>query len=274
MAVKLGLIGLPNTGKSFSRKTIKKGEEVFVIAPSRKGMHLTTSDGNPIQKFNISFEDLKTTEEIIKNKGYGNTEAILAKILTLSDDVAKKFTFSGNWLLCKDLSKLETCLKFVSEKLPHIKTIILPDFTHFVSGVIADPAFIKRKAGGEAFQRFWELAGDTLNNFIGSIDDLRDDLIVVTEYHSEYDEVADVYEIFVPAGKMLKEKFKVDSYYDYMIYTHVNIPEGGEVKANDYKFVTKRTGKYNARSSGLFEETYISNDLELVLTNMRKQLGI
>jgi len=37
--------------------------------------------------------------------------------------------------------------------MPHIKTIIIPDFTHFISAILADRKFIARKAGGEAFQR-------------------------------------------------------------------------------------------------------------------------
>jgi hypothetical protein len=274
MAVKLGIIGLPNTGKSFSRRNIEKGEEVFVIAPSRKNMHLKSSDGQTIKQLNVGFKDLKTTEELMRAKNYPHIRDLFIKAMAAPPEAKKDFNISGNWVVCKKLSDLEVYLKFVDKMMPHIKTIILPDFTHFVSEVIADQEFIKRKAGGEAFQRFWELAGDTLNNFIASIDELRDDLIVVTEYHAEYNEVADMYEIFVPAGKMLKEKFLPDSYYDYMLYTHVNIPESGEPGPKDYKFVTRRVKKYNARTSGLFQEAFIPNDLNLVLTKMREQLGI
>ena len=235
MAIKLGLIGFPNSGKSFSRKTIKKGEEVFVIAPSHKAMHITDSSGKPIKK--------------------------------LSDD--KK---SGNWVVISDLKILPKILEYVSKDRPEIKTIILPDFTHFISAIVSDKKFIARKAGGEAFQRFWELAGDALQNFIISIDNLRDDLIVVTEYHAEFDEPSDMFKIFVPGGKMLEEKFKLDSYYDFMLYTHVKMKESGEV--DSYNFVTRRWDKYNARSSELFKDTLIPNDLELVLSKMREYLGI
>ncbi|MCP4255028.1 MAG: hypothetical protein GY775_16800 [Candidatus Scalindua sp.] len=235
MAIKLGLIGLPNTGKSFSRKTIKNGEEVFIIAPSHKAMHITDSKGIPLKKLS---EDKKT----------------------------------GNWLINKNLTLLPKILEYIDKDRPEIKTIILPDFTHFISAVIADKKFISRKAGGEAFQRFWELAGDALNNFIISIDTLREDLIVVTEYHAEYSEVEEMYKIFVPGGKMLEEKFKLDSYYDFMLYTHVKQQDTGEVE--NYNFVTRRWDKYNARSSELFKETLIPNDLELVLSKMREYLGI
>jgi hypothetical protein len=235
MAIKIGIVGEPNSGKSFARKTIVSGEKIFVIAPSHKAMHITDSSGNPIQK---ASPDGKT----------------------------------GNWTIQKDLSKLPTLLNHISNNRPDITTIILPDFTHFISKILADKAFINRKSGGEAFQRFWELAGDTLNNFIISIDSLREDLIVITEYHAEFNEITGTYKIYVPGGKMLEEKFKLDSYYDFMLYTHVDVKENGEVES--YNFVTKRWDKYNARFSGLFDTVLIPNDLELVLNTIRKYLGI
>lgn len=112
---------------------------------------------------------------------------------------------SGNWTLCPSLYTLPMILDYVN-KLPNIKVIILPDFTHFISKILADKNFISRKAGGEAFQRFWELAADTLNNFMLTQINLREDLIAITEYHSEYNEVQDTFKIFVPGGKMLEEK--------------------------------------------------------------------
>jgi len=238
MALKIGIVGPPNSGKSYSRTFIEKGEEVFVIAPSHKMTHITTSNGEPIKQL-------------------------------VKDD--KGNYVSGNWTLCPSLDKLPLILDFV-QKLPHIKVVILPDFTHFISKIIADPNFIKRKAGGEAFQRFWELASDTLNNFILSLDYLREDLIIITEYHSEYDESLDSFKIFVPGGKMLEEKFKLDSYYDFMLYTHTEQKESGEIE--NYYFVTKKWKKYNARFANLFEDVLIPNNLQLVLDTFRKASGI
>ena len=152
--------------------------------------------------------------------------------------------------------------------------LILPDFTHYISEVIANKNFILRKSGGEAFQRFWELAADALNNFITSIDELREDLLVVTEFHCEFNEANNMYEIFVPGGKMLKDKFLPDSYYDVMLYTHVLEDAEGIKQGDRYKFVTRRTDKYNARCLNLFEEAYIPNDLQMVSDKVREYVGI
>lgn len=270
MAKKLGIIGEPNTGKSYSRKFIKEGEKVFVIAPSSKAMHITTSIGEPLKRLQVSTEKSKSLEEM---RDKNSLELLSDSIPMLLKKNPEELTITGNYILTK-LKNLESCLLFVDKFMPNINTIIIPDTTHFVSSVIGDREFIKRKAGGEAFQRFWELAGDILNGVIESIDKLRDDLIVVTEYHSEYDENSDSWKIFMPGGKMVIDKFKLDSYYDFMLYTCISAKDDGLITPDSYKFVTRKHGKYNARMSELFKDTFIPNNLEIVLTKLREYNGI
>lgn len=271
MAYKIGIIGLTNTGKSFSRKTIKNGEECFILSPSHKALHIRDSKGESLKPLNISTETTKfnNLDEFAVKLGT-NKNGIASKLLKVSSPII----ITGNYVVMKDVRVLEDWIKFVATKMPHIKTLILPDFTHYISEVIAQKEFIQRKSGGEAFQRFWELAADALNNFITSIDDLREDLLVVTEYHCEYNEANNMFEIFVPGGKMLKDKFIPDSYYDVMLYTHV-MDDDGNIKQEDrYKFVTHRTDKYNARCLNLFEDTFIPNDLQMVIDKVREYVGI
>ena len=271
MAYKIGIVGLTNTGKSYSRRTIKKGEECFILSPSHKALHIRDSSGNALKPLKISTETTK----------FNNLDEFAEKLGTTKNGIASKLNrvnnpliIEGNYLVMKDVRMLEDWIKFISVKMPHIKTLILPDFTHYISEVIAQKEFIQRKAGGEAFQRFWELAADALNNFITGMDELREDLLVITEYHCEYNEATNMFEIFVPGGKMLKDKFLPDSYYDVMLYTHV-MEDDGSIKQEDrYKFVTYRTDKYNARCLNLFDEPYINNDLQLVIDKVREYIGI
>ena len=270
MAYKIGIIGQPNTGKSFSRKNLKNGEEVFVLSPSHKALHFKDSNGNALKRLNISYGAYNTTEEIATAKGLQINA--LGQVLVKAPQGT--FSTTGNYLVMKDLKYLEDWVKFIDKHMLNIKILILPDFTHFLSEVIAQKEFISRKAGGEAFQRFWELAADALNNFITSIDSLREDLLVVTEYHSEYNENTGMFEIFVPGGKMLKDKFLPDSYYDVMLYTHV-LEDADDIKQADrYKFVTRRTEKYNARCLDLFEDAYIENDLQKVIDKVKEYIGL
>ncbi len=269
MAYKIGLVGLTNTGKSYSRKTLRKGEETFILSPSHKALHIRDSKGEPLKRLNIATEANKTTDEIASKLGISRN-ALAGKLLKTPNP----FTITGNYFVMKDIRFLEDWVRFIDLKMPNIKLLILPDFTHYISEVIAQKEFIQRKAGGEAFQRFWELAADALNNFITSIDELREDLIVVTEYHCEYSEAKGMFEIFVPGGNMLKDKFLPDSYYDVMLYTHV-LDDDESVKQSDrYKFVTRKTDRYNARCLNLFDDKYIANDLQLVLDKVKEYLGV
>ena len=269
MAYKIGLVGLTNTGKSFSRRTIKKGEEVFILSPSHKALHIRDSKNEPLKPLNISTEQSKDINAICQTAGI-HRNALAGALLKR----AAPYTITGNWFVMKDIRYLEDWIKLISSKRTDIKVLILPDFTHYISEVISNKEFIQRKVGGEAFQRFWELAADALNNFITSIDELREDLLVVTEYHCEFNESTGVYEIFVPGGKMLKEKFLPDSYYDVLLYTHVLDEDANIPQSQRYKFVTHRTDKYNARCLNLFEETYIPNDLQLVIDKVKEYVGI
>ena len=264
MALKVGICGPPNSGKTFSRTFLTQGEKVFVIAPSAKAMKIKTSEGKAIKRLN---PQTKTFEELYP----GHSPSKVMKGLMKSDLTGKKFT--GNYIIA-DLEDVETLLKFVNIYKPEINTIILPDFTHYISKVLASKSFIMRKSGGEGFQRFWELAGEVLENLMLSIDNLREDLIVVTEYHTEYDADLEEWVIFTPGGKMLTEKFKLESYYDYLLFTYVDKQENGIISPNDYKFITRRWKNYPARAGELFKETLINNNLQTVLDALRKENDI
>lgn len=277
MASKIGIAGLPNTGKSFSRRTIKDGENVFILAPSVKATHLKDSKGEQLMPFDIETKTYKSLEEAV-TKLNASTPANLLKAWNKSLPVGtfKPENLKGNMQLVTDLKELPIWMEFISKHLTWIHTIIMPDFTHFISLVISDDGFIQRKAGGEAYQRFWELAASALRNFIISIDKYRHDLLVVTEYHAEYSDHLNGFDIFVPAGKMLSEKFLVPSYYDILLFTDVKTENAGdEFEHSEYRFVTKPTTKYPyARSMNLWEDIYIPNDLQEVINRVRNYLGI
>jgi len=277
MASKIGICGLANTGKSYSRRFIKDGENVFILAPSNKATHLKDSKGEGLQPFDIETKNYKNIEEAIeKLQLLTATNVIRAWNKGMPAGTLKPENLKGNMQMVTDLKELPVWIEFVSKHLPWIHTLIIPDFTHFISLVISDDAFIQRKAGGEAYQRFWELAASALRNFIISIDKYRRDLVVVTEYHAEFKEERGIYDIFVPAGKMLSEKFLVPSYYDILLFTDVKIENSGdESEISTYRFVTKPTSKYPyARTMNLWEETYIDNNLQDVLDKVRDYLSI
>lgn len=283
---RIGLVGEPNSGKSYSRRNLNP-EEVVILSPSIKLMHLSKA-GKPLDKLYIAGKDgLDVTQKIIKSivKDPNQQFKILEKheshqvnFLLKSDAVRKKlmegeWSLKGNRMVVRDFNMIETYLNCVSKYMPHIKIVIIPDFTHFFTEVLSKKEFIQRKSGGEAYQRFWELAGDAARNLLLSVDYLRENLFVVTEFHSIFDNVTEEYKIFVPAGKMLEEKFKPDSYFDFLFYTHkIKNEESGEV--DRYVLVTRTIGHYSARSNNLFKEAYIDNDLKQVIEKIKDYQGV
>lgn len=278
MAVKIGIAGPFNSGKSFARRTLVHGENAFVLMPSAKAAHLTDSKGRPVRYFTVNG---KTMQQQLREKREQNpnleTRDLLPVIGRLSQDKEKKVVLEGNFTIEKKLENLPAWLELIDLYMPHIKTLILPDFTHYVSHVLASEAFIKRKAGGEAFQRYVDLAGLILRSFIETIDELRPDLLVVTEYHVERneDDPESTWRIFSPGGRMINEKFLLESYYDFFLMTHVERPTG-ENKDTDpvYSFVTKRWKNYNARCANLFDTALIPNDLQMVTEKVRGYSGM
>lgn len=277
MASKLGIAGIPNSGKSYSRRTIPDGENVFLLIPSNKATHIKDSKGNPLKPFDLKTTNFASKEAYMEKVGVKNEHQLISYInAKIKPGTLKPDNLKGNVQIVSDLNDLVIWMKFVSDHLPWIHTAIIPDFTHFISKVISTDEFINRKAGGEAYQRFWELAAKALKTFVIAIDNYRPNLMVVTEYHAEFDEALGGYDIFTPAGKMLKEKFLVPSYYDILLFTDMKTENEGEENENiDYRFVTRPTRKYPyARTMNLFDDTFIPNDLQLVLTTVREYLGI
>jgi len=278
MGHKVGIAGLPNSGKSFSRRTIPDGENSFLLVPSMKATHIKDSKGVPLKPFNVqtaSFKDIEAA--IAASPDVNNVHQMISKWnVKLPIGSFKQENLTGNIQLLENLADLPTWLKFISKHLPWVHTVLIPDFGHYIGRVISDDAFIQRKAGGEAYQRFWELAAHALKNFVIVVDSLRHDLVVVTEYHSVFDEALGGYDIFVPAGKMLSDKFLIPSYYDILVFTDVKINNEGEDNENaEYRFVTRPTRRYPyARTMNLYESTYVPNDLQELLNRTREYLGI
>lgn len=267
MAHRLGLAGLTNTGKSYSRRTIKEGKDTFIIMPSQKMTHLQV-DGKPAKRVDFTIDGKFKFSEMRKAQ---SDKVILKQLL---QNPPEKIELEGNYVVVRTLDELALWSQVIDKVFKNIKTLIQPDFTHYISNIIAGNQFRSRNSGGEAFSRFWDLAADALNAYFLNIDAMRDDLIVVTEFHVNYDEVGRVYKIHVPGGKMLEEKFLPDSYYDVLLYTRVLDADEEPNRKERYKFITKKQEKWNARDGELFEEEMIPNDLQMVLDKYREKNGL
>jgi hypothetical protein len=278
--MRICLLGPVNSGKSYSRNTIPDGENVLVIEASYKATYLTTSENKPVGMLTIhttkynGWEAARAHYKLSPKAPLTTITNYLIK--TYPTGSFKRKHLPGNVVICKDIKELPDWLYFVDKHMPWIHTVILPDFTHYISEIISSTEFIERKIGGEAYQRFWELAAYALRGFILASDNIRPEIFVVTEYHAEYNEEQGRYQVFTSGGKMLTEKFLPTSYYDILLCTHVEEDETSQhQEATDYKFVTRRTRKYpDARSMNLFESLFIPTDLNMVLEKVRENTGL
>jgi len=276
MAQRFAIEGSENTGKSFARSFIKKGEECFLLSPTPKFSYLTDSDGNPVKRLNLKTDSNPTTNDLLKvvfkENAHKKNTGDLIKFLVKNPDKAAKIVAEGNHIVAT-LDQLGAYLKFISDYMPHIKNVFIGDFSLFLSHVLATQEFIERKQGGEAYQRFWELAGETVREVLESSNHLREDLVIGIEFHTEFNEKEGVYKIFVPGGNMLDDKFKIHGYFDFELITTVELDEKTK-EPSAYQFITRRNGPHKARFGNLFQDTFIPNDLQLVLDTFRKAHGI
>jgi hypothetical protein len=276
MGIRIGIVGNPNTGKSFSRSFLKEGKKTFMVAPNQKLSYLVDENDAPLGRADIMYKkpDGKTAKY---SKVVTETKALTAgqflKFVLETEGLEVKVT--GNIAVVESFKELSYWTSIVDRFMPEIHTLLMPDFTHYISAITGSVKFIEQKSGGQAFQRFWDLAGEALNAYFTNVDSLRYNLVVVTEFHAEFVEVEEEYRILVPSGKMLQEKFLPDSYYDILLYARVKSAEEEPDVTKRFVFVVNRHDKWPARSANLFlGKTEIPNNLQTVLEATRKAFGV
>jgi hypothetical protein len=301
MGKRFGIAGFQNTGKSFSRRWIPDGHNCMIIQPSVKASWLFTGpkDAHKLtpeqldeavhkgtrklldDRFDVKdphskFESLKQAASLLPNAGPHTNEfdALESLVKFKAPGYFKREHVTGNIILAPEFPDMAIASQFVDKLMPWVHTLILPDFTHFITEKITSDEFRGRKFKDEAFARYIDLAAEGYRAFIKGSDHFRKDLIVVTEYHVEWVESRERYELFLPGGQQMKQKFLPASYYDVLLFTDVVHGEEEEDKPL-YQFVTRATKRYpEARSGGLFEDLRIENNIQEALTAFRKQQNI
>jgi hypothetical protein len=274
MGYLLGIGGNQNTGKSYSRKFLK--EEAMVITCNTKSIYLTKKDTTPVDHLQFKAAEHETMMETLQ-KWEVSSPVQLASLLVntaISGKATPKLNIKGNYVLAENILHADVWLKFVSLFMPHIKVVIFPDFTHYITETLTDHDFLAKGQTKQAFERYVELAATAFNAFFKSARVTRKDLIQVIEFHLEFDENAKVWTIFTPGGKMLKEKFKPESYFDvFLVSTFIDEDEDKTLKYGErFKFVTRKMKHFDARSNVHDPETeaLVPNDLQDVISRIRK----
>ena len=272
MAFRACLLGESNSGKTYSKSFIKDGEKCIVIRPSTKWSMITTSKGEPLKTMVIKYTGASGDVVIEDNDKVVNKLLLFVEAKMKGVSPPPTLKIEGNIITCNDVNKLAKVQMFVSLFMPEINKIMLNDFTHWISFIITTKSFKNSKG----YDRFWDLASDTLEGAILISDKLRSDIIVYTEYHTSKEDPENL-DVNVPMGKMLKEKFMPLTYYDCTLVTFV-LPYGDYKEEDRHKFIVVKKGEFPGRGMGLFNDIavdgMIPNDLQIVDERLRKRMGV
>lgn len=276
--MRIGILGDSNTGKSFMWAYYRRPEEVFSISPTNK-VEMLGHIGNPkfkISELNISFKG-KSQDETIEHfapfiKQQMNTTVVglphLISFLTIPSvskhyvpggEKSEEISVTGDWQMVQVLANVEPMKKFVSLYMPKKRIILTHDFGHYINYYMQDPEFRNRRSGNQAFERFWDLAADSVKHVFFSPNIMRSDMIDIAEFHIQIDSEMEKYDIFTPGGKMLQEKFKGKSYFDIALFTRVLPWEEMKDPKKRYKLVAVQKEYFDGRDLGLLYDLMDAN---------------
>jgi hypothetical protein len=302
MAFKVGLMGIPNSGKSYSR-IFTNGKEGFVIMPDSSDPYLL-EDMDSLDKpmkyqtrvkkfafksdtkkssemlaylakaFNINKDsETATINEIVRLVVEPNISdpKVKERVLKFSQTLQYGVNYEGHYIVCPDVTYVKYWCQFIEKYMPHIKNIFLPDFSHYITNIIATEEFKnKGKTSGGAYGRYTDMAIDTVHTFFTTnINSLRDDIIVVIEFHIEQKE-GESSTIFVPSGNMINNTFVPVSYFDVLLLAYADLKDRN-IKTR-YHFQTQPTEEHKFVRCSVIEEEIIPNNLSTVLEAVRENI--
>ena len=164
---------------------------------------------------------------------------------------------TGNMYTRPIAKEIEACLKYVSEKRPEIKNIVIDDFQY----IFAFEYF--ERAEEKGFDKFTSIA----KNMAGIAKlpiVLRDDLHVFFLTHAEESQDLEGRRKFKAKtiGKLVDNSLTLEGLFSIVLFGKVKKDKDGNIK---YVFETQNNGENTCKSpAGMFESFEIPNDLEFV----------
>lgn len=181
----------------------------------------------------------------------------------------KKYTIwskenpSGNMYDKAGPENIEACIKYVSEKRPEIKTIIIDDFQYMSSFEFFD------KANEKGYEKFTQI-GAHLARIARMPKDMREDLIIFFLTHAEEATDVEGKRKFKAKtiGKMIDEKLTLEGLFSIVLFGKAKKNKDGEIR---YVFETQTNGENTCKSPrGMFTTLEIPNDLSIVLNSIKE----
>lgn len=163
----------------------------------------------------------------------------------------------GNMYYSTNANEIADCMKYVSQKRPEIKNMVLDDFQYM--------------AGFEYMSKALEKGYDKFNSIASNISkvvtlpkDLRGDLFVFFTNHAEIsqDIEGDRRIKAKTAGRLVDNALTLEGLFSIVLFCKVKKEKDSRTR---YLFETQNNGENTCKSpKGMFETFEIPNDLQLV----------
>lgn len=169
----------------------------------------------------------------------------------------------GNMYDKAGAQNIEACIKYVNEKRPEIKYIVIDDFQYMSSFEFFD------RADEKGYEKFTQIGGH-LARIAKMPKDMREDLFIFFLTHAE--EGADLegkkkYKAKT-IGRMVDEKLTLEGLFSVVLFGKVKKNKEGEIR---YIFETSNNGENTCKSPrGMFSSFEIPNDLDFVVKAMKE----
>ena len=221
MAQSVLIIGNSGSGKSTSLRNLDP-KETFIINPANKSLPF---------------------------KGWKKKYTVFSKENT-----------KGNMALYNTAQGILKCMQYVSDKMPHIKVLIVDDFQFMSAFEFYDRAHEK------GFDKFTQIATNLAAASRLPMS-LRDDLYIFFMTHPEEVDINGVKHVKAKTlGKMVDNSLTLEGLYSVVLFCSA-------VKQKDesivYGFSTQTDGANTCKSPmGMFDDSFIPNDIKYVLDCM------
>ncbi len=168
-----------------------------------------------------------------------------------------------NYKEVSEATEITRLLRTISDKAPHIKTIVIEDSNYIMGFNIVS----KATEGG--YMKF-SLMAKEMKELFEEARNLREDL--TTFYFTHPETIEDGGEIvgykIKTAGKLIDNQIVLEGLLSICLYTYTEDNKDG---STSYYFLTNRYKKHPAKSpDGMFEDIKIPNNLQLVLDKVNE----
>lgn len=165
---------------------------------------------------------------------------------------------TGNYFASTNSGDIQRVLNYIDANRPEIKNVVLDDYQFTMAQQFMNDAL---KAGYDKFNKLAKNAFDLIDAGLRMRDDVN--FFVLTHSETKESGFETTYKMKT-IGKMLDDKVTLEGLFTVILYGKQEWDD--KEKKVKKSFVTNFDGQYPAKSPvGMFEDTYIPNDLGLVV---------